>query len=60
VDRNGRHACSHPIAHIEKLLAAGYARESLTGLVLTYLAIRRLELGESKEPSRRPVDCLLV
>jgi len=32
-----------PVAHIEKLLAAGYARESVTGLVLTDVGIRRLE-----------------
>jgi hypothetical protein len=32
-----------PVGHIEKLLAAGYAQESVTGLVLTDLGIRRLE-----------------
>jgi hypothetical protein len=36
-----------PVAHIEKLLAAGYAQESVTGLVLTNLGFRRLEQAES-------------
>jgi hypothetical protein len=35
-----------PVAHIDKLLAAGYAQESVTGLVLTDLGIRRLEQEE--------------
>ena len=32
-----------PVAHIEKLLATGYIRESVTGLVLTDLGVLRLE-----------------
>ena len=32
-----------PVDHIEKLLAAGYVRESVTGLVLTDLGVLRLE-----------------
>jgi hypothetical protein len=32
-----------PVAHIEKLLAAGYAHESVSGLVLTDLGMHRLE-----------------
>ena len=32
-----------PVDHIEKLLAAGYVRETVTGLVLTDLGVLRLE-----------------
>ena len=49
MDRDGRHPRGHPLAHIEKLLAAGYAQESATGLVLTDLGIRRLEQGEGRD-----------
>jgi hypothetical protein len=38
-----------PVAHMEKLLAAGYAQESVTGLVLTDLGIRRLEQEEGRD-----------
>jgi hypothetical protein len=34
-------------AHIKKLLAVGYVEESVTGLVLTDLGLRRLEQGQS-------------
>jgi hypothetical protein len=45
-----------PVAHIEKLLAAGYAQESLEGLVLTNLGIRRLE----QEVGRSQADGWLI
>jgi hypothetical protein len=32
-----------PVNHIEKLLAAGYVRETVAGLVLTDLGVLRLE-----------------
>jgi hypothetical protein len=35
-----------PVAHVEKLLAAGYVQESQTGLVLTDLGTHRLEQRE--------------
>ena len=38
-----------PVAHIDKLLAAGDIQESATGLVLTDLGTRRLEQEEGRE-----------
>ena len=38
-----------PVAHSDKLLAAGYAQESVTGLVLTDLGIRRLKQTEGAD-----------
>ena len=35
-----------PVAHIDKLLAAGYVQENQAGLVLTDLGIGRLELQD--------------
>ena len=38
-----------PVAHIDKLLAAGDIQESATGLVLTDLGTRRLEQEEGAD-----------
>jgi hypothetical protein len=38
-----------PIAHIEKLLATGYVRESVSGLVLTDIGVWRLDREQAKK-----------
>jgi hypothetical protein len=38
-----------PVAHIEKLLAAGYVEQSVSGLVLTDLGVLRLDREQAKK-----------
>ena len=52
VDFRGHQTRAHPRHSVEKLLGAGYVQQSVSGLALTDLGVRRLDRERvKKEPN---------